>query len=266
QSQYWLNDIEADWGSQTNDIAREVSLRGVGTFLEHARNYIKAVVSAADIRGEHHLKNNFISWGVKMQNEIIQDNIKEWALTDSSGYVLPNDAGYPGEEVPLDDPSRLLSFGKNSYLKAYNELNTFRFTGFVQDLWKIDGDNDTRFFLLAGVRFHYWTFNHEFTASPRLSFVYKPRWKHDWEFRLKTGLYYQPAFYREMRDKEGNLNHSIKSQRSYQVVLSSEYNFRWWRRPFKFTAEAYYKYMDHLISYSIDNVRIDYSGKNDAFG
>ena len=171
------------------------------------------------------------------------------------------------QTVSWDDPSRILAFDDNDILRTTNDLNTFRFTAFIQDLWKIDGDSLPHYMLNAGLRLHYWTFTpKEGTVSPRLAFIYNPRWEHDWIFSLRTGLYYQPAFYREMRRPDGTLNHDIKSQRSAQVVAGAEYNFKLWRRPFKFTAEAYYKYLDRLISYNVDNVRIIYSGENDAVG
>lgn len=265
QSQYWLRDLEADLGS--DEVAQEVSVRGVGTFLEHTRNYLTALVTAADVRGTHKLRHNTISWGVKGQNEIINDKIKEWELNDSSGYVLPHvppTAGGFGDEVALDDPSRTLDFGY--FLQSENALNTYRISSFIQNTWKIDGDSATRFTLNTGLRLHYWTYNNEFTISPRVSFVYKPRWKQDWEFRIKTGLYYQPPFYREMRYADGSLNTNIKSQRSFQIVASSDYNFQLWRRPFKFTTEVYYKYLDNLIPYSVDNMKIVYSAENQAVG
>lgn len=265
QGQYWLNDIDFDMGSGTVFV---ISSRGYGTYLEHARNHITSIVTAADLRGAHKLPvSNTLSWGVKAQNEIINDQIREWKMTDSSGFTLPFTNTTPGEAVPLDDPSRILTFGENAYLVTANHLNTWRFTGFVQDQWNIDGDSLTHYALNAGLRFHYWTYNlREFTVSPRLSFIYNPRWKQDWRFSLRTGLYYQPAFYREMRYRDGTLNPNIKSQRSFQVVAGAEYNFKIWRRPFKFTAEAYYKYLDHLISYTVDNVRITYNGSNNAVG
>ena len=268
QSQYFLRDIEADMGNEEGEIAQETSTRAYGTYLEHARNYITSVVSAADLHGEHKLPfANTLSWGVKAQNEYIKDQIREWTMTDSSGYTLPMHTTPIGEAVPLDDESRILTFGDDAVLNADNMLNTMRFTGFIQDLWKIDGDSLPHYILNAGLRFHYWTYNKkEFTVSPRLAFVYNPHWQHDWLFTLKTGLYYQPAFYREMRYPDGTLNPDIQSQRSVHVVAGTEYNFQLWHRPFKFTAEAYYKYMDRLISYKLDNVRIVYSGYNDAVG
>lgn len=266
QGQYFLKDIQADMGSSDNEMGQEVSSRAVGTELKHARNYITAIVSAADLRGEHRLKNNVISWSTKFQNEIIRDRIKEWRMLDSSGYVLPQFPTIPGELVPFDDPSRILGLKENDYLATANELNTLRISGFIQDTWKIDGDSATRFTLVAGLRYNIWSYNKELLLSPRINFIYKPRWKDDWIFYIRTGIYYQPPFYREMRDKNGVLNPDIKAQRSYQVVAASEYNFRIWNRPFKLSAEAYYKYMDRLISYTVDNVKIIYSGKNDAVG
>lgn len=266
QGQYWLSDIELDFGDRDSSV-RETNRRGVGTYVEHARNRITSAVTAADLRGRHRLPAaNTLSWGVKVQNEAIHDRIREWVMTDSSGYTLPVLLDTVGVPVPLDDSVRQLVFFENDFLTSANTLNTFRITGFVQDLWKIDGDSMPKYILNAGLRWHYWTFNREFTLSPRLAFIYRPRWKHDWEFALKTGMYYQPAFYREMRRPDGSLNHDIRSQRSFQVIVCSEYNFHWWRRPFKFTAEAYGKYLDRLVSYTVDNIQIVYSGDNDAVG
>lgn len=263
-AQYWLHETHmgSDFQAELGDLL------GYGTYLEHARNNLSSLVSAIDLQGMHKLPHhNRIEWGVKAQNEYIVDNIKEWTMIDSSGYTLPQIPTTPGVPVPFDDESRELNLGENNYLVSVNTLNTWRFTGFIQDTWKIDGDSANRYTLTGGLRFHYWTFNpKEFTVSPRLAFIYKPRWKSDWQFSLRTGLYYQPAFYREMRYKDGSLNHNIRSQRSYQIVAGSEYNFKLWRRPFKFTAEAYYKYLDRLITYNVNNVQIIYNGENNATG
>lgn len=261
QGEYWLNDVQIDMGGGQLVVT---GTRGVGSYLEHTRNYIQAVVSAADLRGEHQLFRNTLTWGVKAQNELINDRINEWTRNDSADYTVPFIHTKPGEAVPADDPSRLLTF--DDYLLSTNHLNTFRITGFVQDNWKIDGDSANRFMLNAGVRFHYWTYNNEFNVSPRLMFTYTPRWKRSWVFRFKTGMYYQPAFYREMRYANGELNPDIKSQRSFQVVASADRDFFMWKRPFKFTTEVYYKYMDNLIPYIVDNVNVIYSAENCAVG
>lgn len=262
QSQYWLSDIQADMGSDDNNIVQETSIRGYGTFLEHARNRLTAMVTAADLRGIHSFPSNKVEWSIKAQNEIIRDYIKEWKLTDSSGYVIPQPATVPGVEVPYDDPSRILDFG--NYFSTVNQLNTLRMSGFVQSSWMID--EKQQFMLVSGLRAHFWSFNREFNVSPRFILSYTPDWKQQWVFRLKAGSYYQPPFYREMRRPDGTLNEHIKSQHSYQVALSGDYDLRIWNRPFHLSMEAYYKYMTDLISYKIDNVQIIYSGENDAKG
>ena len=263
-AQYWLHELIL---TGPNEV-QEGDLLGYGSYLEHARNKLSSVVSAIDLQGLHILPaHNTLEWGVKAQNEHINDRIKEWIMIDSSGHTLPQVPTTPGEIVVIGSDARDLVFGDNNYLSSINTLNTWRFTGFVQDTWKIDGDSLNRFSLTAGLRFHYWTYNlKEFTVSPRMAFIYKPRWRHDWTFSIRTGLYYQPAFYREMRYLDGTLNPDIRSQRSFQVVAASEYNFKLWRRPFKFTAEAYYKYLDRLITYNVNNVQIIYSGENNAKG
>jgi len=270
RSRYMLHSIEYDFGAENkDDRVKEVSLLGEGTSIDHARNRIKFLVSAADIRGDHQLpKRNNLSWSVKIQNEQINDKLYEWHLSDSIGYTLPHKPVIPNDSigVPFDDPSRILEFGKYNFLNVSNSLNTIRLTAFMQDNWKIDGDINPRFVLNTGIRFHYWSYNNEFNIAPRLSLLYKPRWKKDWSFWLKTGVYHQTPFYREFRDREGVLNPKIKSQFSYQVLLASEYNFKMWNRPFKFSMEGYYKYLDNLVSYYVDNIKIVYSGVNDAKG
>ena len=262
-AQYWLNEIHMGGDGET-EIGDAL---GYGSYLEHARNHLTSVVSAANLEGTHKLPRNKLEWGVKAQNEYIRDHITEWIMIDSSGYTLPYIPTTPGEIVMPGDPARILDFGEDNFLKTSNTLNTWRFTGYVQDTWKIDSDTLNRFTLVGGLRLHYWTYSpKEVTVSPRLAFLYKPRWKQKWTFSLRTGLYYQPAFYREMRLPDGSLNHDIRSQRSVQIVAGSEYLFKLWRRPFKFTAEAYYKYLDRLITYNVNNVQIVYSGVNNATG
>ena len=264
-SEYWLSNIEPNFDKK-EDAVTETSALAVGSSLEHARNSLKFLVSAADLRGDHQLpKRNSFSWSVKVQNEQINDKIYQWHLTDSAGYTLPHIPVTPSDSIGVQfgDSSRILEF---YHYDAPNKLNTFRLTGFVQNTWKIDSDINPRFTLNGGVRFHYWSYNNEFKAAPRVSLLYKPRWKRDWLFWLKTGVYYQSPFYRELRDREGNLNPDIRSQFSYQVILASEYNFKIWNRPFKLAMETYYKYLDNLVSYYLDNIQIVYSGKNDAKG
>lgn len=262
---YSLSDIEMDLGSSSNNITNIVGISGMGAFLEHARNQITAVVSTADFRGYHRVKRHYINWGIKVQHEFIDDQLKEWTMKDSSGYTLPNISGTPGQPVDWDDPARELILDPDEYINSSNTLNSIRLSGFIQDSWTIDSAE--HFILNAGIRYSFWSYNKELNISPRVQFTYNPKWKnHDWIFHLRGGCYHQPAFYREMRNKYGVLNTDIKTQRSYQAVAVAEYVFKMWDRNFKFSTEAYYKYLDRLISYSVDNVKIIYSGNNNAKG
>jgi hypothetical protein len=149
--------------------------------------------------------------------------------------------------------------------KAKNDLSSNRISAFIQDTWTIDGDTN-RLLLTSGIRFSYWDLNNEILVSPRATISYKPRWEKDIVLRFSTGLYYQSPFYRELRDKTGNLNKDIKSQQSIHFVAGMDWDLTIWGRPFKFVSEAYYKYLNNLIPYEIDNVRIRYSSKNEAHG
>jgi hypothetical protein len=264
-SQYWLKDVEIDLGSDGESVVQETSTRGVGSYREHARNSINALISSIDLRAEYIIENHILNIGLKAQNEIIEDKTKEWTLYDSSGYIIPSIFLIPGEEVPLNDSSRIISFGDGNYLNSNNSLNTNRITGFVQDTWRINLDS-SKLNINYGFRFHYWDFNREFTCSPRVNVMLIPKWNKNWTFWFKTGVYYQSPFYKELRKSDGSLNKDIKSQFSYQVLISADYDFVWWNRPFVFSSETYFKYMDQLISYKIDNVRIIYSGENDSKG
>lgn len=263
-SEYWLKDAVIDL-AEGSTLFTESTKRGVGAFRDHARNRLDAFFTSFLLKGDHKKQDHLISWGVQYQNEWIDDHIREWNIVDSSGYILPHITLPPGEPVPLEHPARWLTFGENRFLFSVNKLNTHRVTGFLQDQWRLTGDS-SQFILHGGVRFHYWNFNRELTVSPRVGLLYKPKWSKDCSFWLKTGVYYQSPTYREFRRPDGTLNPDIQSQFSYQALLSADYEFALWGRPFKLTSELYYKYMDRLISYEMDNVRIVYSGENDSKG
>ena len=137
--------------------------------------------------------------------------------------------------------------------------------GHIQNTWDLLGDGRD-LSITAGIRFHYWDYNGQFLLSPRASIAYKPLWQRDVVFRFSTGYYYQPPFYKELRDLEGELNPDIRAQKSIHFVAGMDINFLAWGRPFKFTTEAYYKYLDDLIPYIVDNVRIRYLAENNAHG
>lgn len=247
-TQYWINEVDNDLGSET--LGDSIANLGVGTYLRHARNYLYANVFAAEHQGLWSLKNNFLQWGIKVQHEDIADNLSEWKMIDSSGYSLPN-----------SDTIIEMAY----HVKTKNTTQSYRYSGYVQNTFVHEFDS-AAFSLTFGARATYWDFNQELTISPRGNISFKPNWEHDILFRFSSGLYYQPTFYKEMRDFYGNINSDIQSQKSIHYVLGADYNFTSWHRPFKLVAELYYKKLENIITYSIDNVRIIYSGQNDAKG
>ncbi len=259
--QYYLSRLETDWGN--DDFGQAVEPIGVGSYLNHARNTLDARVFNFEHRGSVERRHKFFQWGAKVQRELIQDKLREWTLIDSAGYSLPHPADSVGYILPeLQDYGSLLL---QDVTRSKNELSSNRYSAFAQNSWTFVTDS-TRMSLVAGIRTTYWDLNKQFLVSPRVSFSFKPNWKKDILFRVSAGVYHQPPFYRELRNRKGELNTGLKAQSSYQLVAGSDWNFMAWKRPFKFVSEAYYKYLDHLVSYEVDNVRIRYSGINDATG
>jgi hypothetical protein len=248
QTQYWINQVDNDLSSES--LGDSVANLGVGTFLEHARNYLSARVYSIEHKGLWVSDKNFFQWGIKGQQEHIEDNLREWTMNDSSGYSRP----YTDSIVSV-----------YSFFKAKNNINSIRLSAFLQNTFTHEIASGELSFT-AGIRGAYWDFNEEFLLSPRGNIAFKPNWEKDVVFKFSSGYYYQPAFYKEMRSSTGVINPEIKAQKSLHFVLGSDYNFKAWNRPFKLVAEAYYKKLSDLVSYSVDNVRIIYSGTNDAVG
>jgi hypothetical protein len=248
QGQYFLGQLDNNFGS---DNLGEVAFnRGIGTFLDHARNYLTANVFSLNHLGKWFDGHRILDWGVKYQYESITDRLNEWNMIDSSGFSLPL------------NPNELQVF---QVLKTRIDLRSNRGTGFIQNTWMFSDTSKHR--LSAGIRFHYWDVNKQFFATPRVNYSFDPRWqKTDMIFRVSGGLYYQPPFYRELRDLNGELNKNVRAQQSYHAVLGMDYNFKAWRRPFKVVAEVYYKYLNDLVTYEIDNVRIRYYADNKSRG
>lgn len=202
--------------------------------------------------------NTDIEVGFKYEKENLKDLTNEWKLVDSAGYSTP---------IPVDDPR----LGNISDLKLFysiagnNHIQPTRLSAYAQYSQKFFW-GASKVFVNAGARVAHWSFNNETIFSPRAQFAIKPDWDTDMLFRLSGGIYYQTPFYKEIKDLEGNFNSNIKSQRSIQVIMANDYEFQMYDRPFKLTTEAYYKKMDNLIPYYMDNVRIRYTGKNNATG
>ena len=243
---------------QVNPDEGQTDVLGTGIFHQHARNNLEAAVMTLAHNGSWKQGSNTLSWGVSGQAEWIRDHINEWEWRDSAGYSLPND----GNAMELFYAMR-----------GYSTMLTARVQGYIQNEHKWN-TNSGQWILTAGGRLQWWTWNNEVLPSPRASVEWIPGWKRDFCFRLATGLYYQAPFYKELRDTVTDelgvtriqLNKELRAQRSVHVVLGGDYYFRAWGRPFKFTAEGYYKYIDRMESYTVDNVRVRYSGKNDSEG
>ena len=244
--EYWLD--SATEGGQGS--------LGVGAYHEHARNYLDASVVAVSLKGTTQIGHNKISYGVGVRGEYITDRIAEWERRDSAGYTLPH----------VDQQVNMV-YNLHSF---YDNVTT-KYEAFVQDNygWNALGG---RFYLVAGLRFLYWTYNREALLSPRVSLAFTPDSKPGLTLRVATGLYSQSPFYKEYRktyiDPDGNsmiaMNSDIKSQHSLQVIVGSDYTFSAYGRPFKLTAEAYYKHITDYVPYTVDNVQIRYLGYNNG--
>lgn len=253
--EYWLDQAGTS-GSDSNDaVGGEL---GVGRYHEHARNRLKASVLSIDLRGMSGLNNHNLSYGLTLKSRSLFDRSREWELRDSAGYSLP--------AVP--DALKVIY-----NLDSRHDVTATDFAGYIQDAWRISASAGY-FNINGGLRTSYSTFNHELLVSPRISIGFIPDRAPRWAFRFATGLYYQSPFYREARmpltDADGNtiiaINHDIKSQRSIHFIAGSDYTFRAFDRPFKLSAEAYYKALGNLIPYEIENLKLVYSGVNAGSG
>ena len=249
QGQYRLNELDNTIGSDT--YGDSIMNIGIGTFLNHARNYLTSNVYSVSFKGGYYSTNNKLRWGVQYNYEKINDHISQWKMLDSAGFSLP----YTGESIELYETAR-----------TTNKIQSNRITAYVQNTYNRTFANNDDLFLNIGFRANYWDFSDEFIITPRLSISYKPDWKQHMLFRFASGFYYQPPFYKEMKNADGVVNTDIKSQKSIHFVLGSDYVFKAWNRPFKLTTELYYKILNDLIPYKIDNVHLEYSAENMAHG
>lgn len=303
QGQYFINLLETNPGKE--NFGDSIGTTGIGTFLNHARNELKATIynvyhngsySFSDIE-KSKTKNDIllkqrITWGANFQVDHFVDKLSEWKMADSAGFSLP--------QIPSSNQIQL-----QEVIKGNLKLNTQRYSGYFQ--YSVDNNTykdkypvtvrrtyvdengkkyrgeytDTlprsvkRLVANIGFRTGYTEVNDEFYITPRASINFHPRSfyykngriiRRNTILRLATGMYYQPPFYRELRTFSGALNTNVKSQKSVHLVAGGEFNFDMWERdvPFKFTAEAYYKYLWDVNPYEVDNVRTRYYANNDA--
>jgi len=254
--QYYLDELERDLGSSS--FGNVAFNRGVGGFLDHARNELKANVFSAEHKGYYTNNKTALQWGIKIQHENINDNLDEWQYRDSADFSIVHSPDLPGDTTGAYSNQQLVF---NNVVKNKISINSNRMNGYIQNNWSFDHVT-----LNAGIRATYWDFNNDLNISPRASILYKPTWNKKLTFRFSTGLYYQPPFYRELRGLDGQINNVIVAQKSIHFVLGSDYEFLSWGREFKLTTEAYYKKMDNLIPYKLDNTRVRYLAKNNASG
>jgi hypothetical protein len=259
QGQYWLGLVENDPSSE--EYGDVVQVEGVGTYLEHARNYFMANVYTFEHKGMISYDKRFLKWGVQYNHQYVDDELKEWIMIDSAGYSIPNPIDDPGAVDP-DKPPLDLRY----HVKAQNYLQTNLLAAYASHQWNISLKNNDLFTITAGIRANYWDYNSQFMLAPRLNMSYKPYKLQNLVFRFAAGLYYQPPFYRELRNLDGTLNEDTKAQEAIHFILGSDYRFQAWNRPFIFTTELYYKYLDNIIPYQIDNVRIRYYADQVAHG
>ena len=243
--QYWLDDTQT-----TENL-------GVGTYMEHARNYLTADVISFKLIGNHKTQHHNIEAGLTYKTEHIKEQLSEYEMRDSSGYSLPHQS----------DRLDLIYT-----LSANNDVKSHRIEAYIQDTYKF-AKGENYFTLNYGVRLANWSFNKETIVSPRASIALVPAFNPNYTFRFATGLYYQAPFYKEMRDTvtvnratTAVLNDKIKSQQSIQFIAAMDYRFKMLGRPFKFTAEAYFKALSNLIPYNVQNVKVTYYGENLASG
>ena len=256
--EYWLGKLETYQNSGENGQVTEIM--GVGAYIQHARNYLDGTVFNIEHRGSWEKNNNMMLWGVKYQHDFFHNVMNEWELQDSAGYSLPHPVDSLGVLFPPHDSLQLANVNQNN-----NTISANRVSAFVQNTWTFKNlKNDIS--LTAGLRAIYYDYNHQFSLNPRVNISFRPHWKNEVVFRLAGGYYSQPPTFREMTDLTGNIVPNLKAQTALQVVAGSDLYFQAWGRPFKFVAEVYYKYLQNLIPYEIDNLKIRYYGTNDATG
>lgn len=248
QGQYWLTQTETSENL------------GVGTYMQHSRDYLNANVKSLKLMLQHRMGKHKIDGGLTYKIEQVRENSTEYEYRDSAGYNVP----HTGRDLRM-----IYS------LRAKNELNAKRTEAYLQDTWNFQTRDSvpTLFTFNYGVRFAHWSFNGESIVSPRASLTITPGKNRNLSFRIAGGLYYQAPFYKELRDTSvvngityATLNQSVRSQRSIHALASMSYRFEMMGRPFKFTAEAYYKALSQLVPYSVDNVKVTYYGDQQATG
>ncbi|HEX8562634.1 MAG TPA: TonB-dependent receptor [Flavobacterium sp.] len=266
---YFLGEVDTDFGSET--LGEVQFSRAIGAQLNHARNDLDALIVNAELKGVHDLneRRTQIEWGFKYTREDIRDRVVEWEVIDSAGFSLnPPIIDLPTNNQPYSPYIGPLVPYQN--VRALNFVTINRLSGYLQ--WSRKGTlGDHDIWMNAGVRAHNWqvsaddfTGKSQTTFSPRAQFSIKPNWERDIVLRISGGLYHQPPSYRELRDRDGVVQPDVKAQQSVHIVVSGDYSFDMWERPFRIVSEVYYKSLSDVNPYTLDNVRIRYAANNSA--
>ncbi|MDF4204244.1 carboxypeptidase-like regulatory domain-containing protein [Maribacter sp. SA7] len=263
---YELGDVDSNLGS---DTAGEVlTSRGIGSQFNRTRNDLDALIFNLEHKGSHTMGNSVLEWGAKYTHEDIRDQLRESEFIDSAGFSIRP----PRSEFINNQPSEPFDAPLEAYsgLSALNFVKTNRFSGYAQ-LGTHKTWSNADVYYNIGVRSHHWTVSgtgvekvSQTVLSPRAQFAIKPNWNKDMLFRLSTGVYHQPPFYRELRDKTGTIQPNVKAQKSFHIVAGNEYSFLLWDRPFTLITEGYYKKLENVNAYTLEDVRIRYAANNEA--
>ena len=265
-AQYRLGEVNSNIGDE--NLGEVEFSEGIGGQINHARNDLDALITTIEHRGDYKKNKNHFQWSIKYTNEDIRDRVVEWEVIDSAGFSInpPNLDQFDNQ--PYTPNTGPLAPYQN--IRATNSTTVQRLQAFAQ--WsKRSSLGSSEVFYNFGVRAHQWNVNgqninskQQMVFSPRGQFSIKPNGKKDMLYRLSGGLYYQPPFYRELRDVNGTVNSNVKAQRSIHLVAGHEYSFKLWKRPFKLISEAYYKSLSDVNPYTVENVRIRYAANNNA--
>ena len=265
-AQYRLGEVNSNIGDENlGDV--EFS-EGIGSQLNHARNDLDALITNVEHKGYLKAEDNNFEWSIKYTNEDIRDRIVEWEVIDSAGFLInPPNLDHFNDQPYAADQGPIVPFQN---IRATNSTQLNRIQAYGQ--WNrrsMIGNHEV--YANLGIRYHGWSVkgdgianNSQSVISPRIQLAIKPDWNKDMLFRLSGGLYYQPPFYRELRDSDGIVNSNVKAQKSVHLVLANEYSFKMWDRPFKLISEAYYKDISNVNPYTVENVRIRYAAANNA--
>ena len=266
-AQYRLGENETTIGTETYEDVSYTN--GIGTQLNHARNNLDALIVNAEVKGFYNWKENDLEFGAKYTRESIRDRVAEWEVIDSAGFSInPPILDFSRDDQPGTSYTGPLAPYRSVFTTNYNTIN--RFSAYVQ--WNAKSNLEkAQLWYTAGIRMQNWSVsgtnssgNSQTVFSPRAQLAVKPDWEKDMIFRISGGYYYQPPFYRELRDASGAVQENVKAQQSVQIVLGSDYNFKMWQRPFKLVSELYYKALSDVNTYTIENVRIRYAATNNA--